>query len=122
MSMIDLKNLTMDIYNGNELIVRFMGAYAFGGSCGSGWVCVPIPENRIIIETLCLKNDGELEYHSSWDWFMSAWKKFRNLQGQRMPEYINHVRSISVWIEKADINEAFKHLVKGIEWYNEQFK
>lgn len=62
---------------------------------------------------------GDLNFYSSWDWFMPAYKKFSSLTGQPMPTFIIHYRNISQWVERVNIEEAFKSLVYAIAWYND---
>ena len=65
---------------------------------------------------------SQLMYNRSWDWFMPAYKYFSSLQGMPMPTYIVHYRNISAWVERVNIEEAFKTLVQAIRWYNDVVK
>ena len=67
----------------------------------------------------CVIWASQLMYNSSWDWFMPAYKHFSSLTGQPMPTFIIHYRNISQWVERVNIEEAFKSLVNAITWYND---
>jgi hypothetical protein len=58
-------------------------------------------------------------FHVSWDWFMPVYKKFSSLQGQPMPSFMIHYRNISAWVERVNIEEAFRCLADAIKWYND---
>ena len=107
----------------NEIVARWMG-YLVGPL--SGWL-----SGTSQIEYSYLKVDGEiinpvrldkLKYDSSYDWFMTAWVKFRDLKFEELTEdfYVHGEFSheIGAAIIYSTITEAFDELVKGIEWYN----
>lgn len=62
----------------------------------------------------------ELKFNSSYDWFMPAWVKFRDLklEGQKKSMHQELRMLIAHEICFAGIQEAFERLVSGIEWYN----
>ena len=62
---------------------------------------------------------SQLRYHSSWDWFMPAYKKFISQQSMPMMGFIHHYQCISAWVSRVDIEESFNSLVRAIEWYND---
>lgn len=66
-----------------------------------------------------IASERQFLFHISWDWFMPVYKKFSSLQGQPMPSFMVRYRSISAWVERANIDEAFRSLVNAIKWYNE---
>lgn len=62
---------------------------------------------------------SEAKFNSSWDWLMPVYKKFSSLQGQPMPSFMIHFRNISAWVERVNIEEAYRCLVDAIKWYNQ---
>lgn len=68
-----------------------------------------------------------LKYHTSWDWFMPAYRKFKDalieMHKSMPPNTVNHGDAIEVDIHCAvtevDLIRANRHLVKGIKWYNQ---
>lgn len=64
------------------------------------------------------------KYHTSWDWFMDACKKFRNCPYINIPLFNATKAELIAHIQRAindfDINLAFKRLVIAIQWYNQQ--
>lgn len=63
----------------------------------------------------------ELHYHSSWDWLMPSFYKFRDetkvnigLQGI----LTNYIAQIAERIAFGEITQVYKKLVEAITWYN----
>lgn len=92
--------MTQDILEGNKIIDKFINT---GG----------MNVSRNI-------RPSEMEYHSSWDWLMPAYRKFRSLTGMKMPEWLIHCNNIENWIIRVNIIEAHKSITEAIKWYNEQ--
>lgn len=102
----------MNTTEGNKLIAEFMGSIR----TQSGDVDdMPYYEGVGMLGGYL----DNFQYHISWDWLMPAYKKFSSLQGQPMPSFMVHVRNISAWVERVDIQEAHRFLCIAIEWYNE---
>lgn len=67
----------------------------------------------------------ELKYHTSWDWLMPAFYKFRNLKLSVVDEgfndhYSRHLEMVATAIVHYNIEKAFERFVKAIVWYNNQ--
>lgn len=64
------------------------------------------------------------QYHTSFDWLMPVWFKFRDMEAP--PEqWLKHEEwkeVIARAITFGDINLAHSRLVDGIAWYNQQSK
>lgn len=68
-------------------------------------------------------NEKNLLYHSSWDWIMSACKKFDELNvserdKERRSAYEDRCDDIDNAVSCYDILPAFNALVNAIQWYN----
>lgn len=66
--------------------------------------------------------EEDLEYHTSWDWLMPAWNKFKDIEfsppfPQGHYRICDHIKNA---ICNCDIELAFKELVEGIKWHNQQ--
>lgn len=100
-----------EVIDGNKLITEFLGYE----QCGKAeweytyWMI----EGKSYMEL-------ELKYHSSWDWLMPAYKKFRGLTGMKMPDWLSHCNTIENWIVRVNIEDAHKYLSAAIQWYNTQ--
>lgn len=108
----------------NEAIARFMGGAR-----------VLHPEQGFFNEDhfgyVCHKghwwNEGNLQYHTSWEWLMEVGKKIRDLLAdmakKRPPHTACHGDLIEVDIHCAvssyDIDNAHKNMYIFIKWYNE---
>lgn len=90
---------------------------------------VAMTENEIVARFMGDKPKpyGLLYYNDSYNWFMPAWVKFRDLNFDDYSEtesnpnrenHEDHVYHIGTCILKNTIEIAFDELVKGIEWYN----
>lgn len=114
--MAEIEKMTKETSNGNRLIAVF-----------DGWNITTYQQHD---ERLwhaskerafhCGKyyTPDKMLYHSSWDWFMPAWCKFRDLD---LPEkeYRDHFNDIGYAILRGLIDVAFEKLCNGIKWYNE---
>jgi hypothetical protein len=63
-----------------------------------------------------------MKYHTSWDWLMPAWYKFRGLS---LPYELCHLHAnycarISQQIAYGTIANVYPVLVNAIKWYNQQ--
>ena len=87
--------------NKNEIVARFMANDA--------------------INSPHLKSPDLLHYDESYDWLMSSWIKFRDLQFEndwkQAEAHVWMCVPIGSAILNKSITEAFDELVKGIEWY-----
>ncbi len=64
----------------------------------------------------------ELQFHSSWDWFMEAWVKFKKVRlklGRDVYEHMERIKSTSKIINDGAIGLAWSALVRDLEWYNQ---
>jgi len=69
--------------------------------------------------------DENFFYHSSWDWLMEAWHKFRDLRfsfedeqkNTMLMRYCYRISAAMSWM--AGIEDSFEKLVEGIKWYNQ---
>lgn len=62
----------------------------------------------------------DAKYHSSWDWLIPAWYKFRDLTFKDRKNEIphsHHCQSISRAICYEDIGSAYSRLSAAIEWH-----
>lgn len=67
----------------------------------------------------------QFKYHTSWDWLMPVWEKFKNLDVNNEKEKVNHVDlkgAIRFKITERPIQEAFSAIANAIKWYNEIVK
>lgn len=65
--------------------------------------------------------EDELNYHKDWNILMEVWYKFRDLRFEEMRDQFMH----SDWrtiighkIAYNSINDAYKSVIKAINWYN----
>lgn len=115
-----------EILEGNKLIAIFMGgkllmnniynfpvsfgykeSYDEGGYIGSGKSSV--------------WDIDEMEYHTSWDWLMPVWYKFRDLKfTEETPQKLhnNYVARLAQDIAYGTIEEFFHNIQIAINWYN----
>jgi len=92
-----------EIIEGNKIISLFMR-----------------PENKK--KGLTDEAYGLLEYHSSWDWLMPVYIKFKNLDIKDVSFRGQHKQvcaSFGNGILSGDINNAFNDAVMAIKWYNQ---
>lgn len=98
----------------NKIIAEWMGAVYDGRKY---W---RYPNGKLIIHSNEYRS--EMKYHSSWDWLMPAWYKFRDLaftdRKNEIP-HSHHCQSISRAICYEDIGSAYSRLSNAVEWYNE---
>src|SRR5688572_11969519 len=123
----------------NELIAEFMGYkyYPFTveeRAMAFGWIKEganrKMPEKMLMSQRdiyLCRPKNG-LRYHTSWDWFMPAYKKFKDCLydiHKTMPPHsackgdLDDV-DIHCAIIEVDLKAAHAFLAKGIKWYYSQ--
>lgn len=63
---------------------------------------------------------SELQYHSSWDWLMPAWVKFRNLWDGKNEEHGKWLDSLGWYLYSSDEPmRFFERFVYCLKWYNE---
>lgn len=66
-------------------------------------------------------DDEDLKYHTSWDWIMPVWIKFKNLhiKGITARHYHKQVcASFGNAILSGEIENAWSDAVMAINWYN----
>jgi hypothetical protein len=105
------ENKEAEIIEGNRLIAEFMGYAVYPDD--AQFMCAAM--NHI-------KQKNVKPYHSSWDWLMPAFKKFRDLEGMPMLDWLVYNNTIENWIVRVNILYAHESLVKAIKWYNQQTK
>lgn len=60
-----------------------------------------------------------IEYHTSWDWLMPVWIKFRSLELFGNEEYNDWIGSLSWYLYCASDPSTFQErLYYAIQWYN----
>lgn len=116
-----MKNEQDNIMNGNILIAKFIGEFQYDMDDKTyAW---RFPENTIPDLGIYIY-DEDLQFHSSWDWIMPAWKKFfdtiesENLMKRNFPFYGNWYSKITGAIISADIQKAHELLCFGIKIYD----
>jgi len=97
----------------NEAIAMFMGGIPDGKKY------MIFPNNEIFIYHS--DYNSQLKYHSSWDWLMNVWHKFRDLKFKDDKLIMQH----SDWKSPIDnaicyqsIDSAHVLLYRAIQWYN----
>lgn len=61
-----------------------------------------------------------LEYSTSWEWFMPAYRKFSSLEFEEWDLiHADHCASIAEKVLSFDLIGANEKLVEGIKWYND---
>jgi len=91
-----------EILKGNKLIAEFMGKEEGYNEHG---VWQPF------------------QYHSSWDWLMPVWHKFRDLRFKdetKSKLHTNYVARLAQDLAYGTISEFFNNIQIAIEWYNQQ--
>ena len=121
----------------NKLIAEFMGFKSTNNCvrCGEtgkyfdfhykkGFSC--IKEEKIQVESEwgwgLVEQDflfaEDLKFHTSWDWFMPVWFKFKNLNIDNLV-YVSKKAAIKIAITEFETPEkAFDILADAIMWYN----
>lgn len=107
-----------EIKTGNKLIAEFMGYKVFekrypkNHGVGGGMIeC-----NDIILE--------KCKYHLSWDWLISAVKKFDDISYNKVnKDRKQELASLFIELGEAtgryNIEEVYYYLLKAINWFNE---
>jgi hypothetical protein len=86
----------------------------------------------LMAEFMGFKNDGttfivfgfvnnkiSVKFHTSYDWLMPVWVKFRDMYEPELGKALWDVKeNIKTIIVMKPIEEAFEELGKAIEWYN----
>lgn len=65
--------------------------------------------------------DYQLDYHSSWDWFMPILKRIDDLEYE-LPEDSNLIGDITEGLVSIDLTMTYIAACNFIEWYNENKK
>lgn len=114
-----------ELIEGNRLIAEFMG-YKFAGDGMSMHYNITKPGGQDwyfgswLIEGFEEHMRNEIKYHSSWDWLMTAWIKFRNLN-IKGEEYDQWLDGLGWYLYSSDEPILFfERLVYAIKWYNSQ--
>ena len=91
----------------NKLIAEFMG------------VVYPLLQNAIVINNEVIQ-EGDLKYHTSWDWLMPVVQKCRsddqNLVG------IDNWSEICLVLEECNLHDTYQAVVEFINGYNVQLE
>jgi hypothetical protein len=108
----------MNTIEGNKLIAEFMGA-EFIENFGSYKFHYMEDSPHFVPKTM--------QYHSSWDWQLGAYKKMRNILQEFHKQDKHTVRKgdlieveYTLALMNVDIGKCFEHLVQLIEWYNSE--
>lgn len=97
-----------------QMIAEFMGWKKIGNRFDMTWKDGDWERNRSIKET-------EFNYHSNWNQLMPVWIKIRKLQPLGFINLITFSDFLSLagaWIERGDIENAYKTIVNILKWYN----
>lgn len=99
----------------NKVLAEFMGESIIMQKSSVGNFLIPMRFDNVHHRgyTAC-------KYHSSYDWLMPVWHKFRDLETKGMEkmihcDYVEKLESAILW---HPITEAFDLLVEAVEWYN----
>lgn len=73
---------------------------------------------------LLVYEDSQLLFHSSWDWLMSACKKWDNIDNIycEYTDYVKLCNDLDNLVSLYEIQPVFDHLVECIKWYNKTLK
>lgn len=125
----------LEILEGNKLIAEFEGRATVINECeycGKDVTVKPICSGDEKGNKTSHAAGGrivELKYHSSWNWLMPVWKKFREINydypnGIKRDDLKNeheHFRELIIGsLEICSIKMAFRYIVYAIKWYNQQ--
>lgn len=106
---------SQEIIEGNKLIGWFDEKYKSANPITKGTMTDAIWNQY-------LSEKGWYEYHTSWDWLMPVWYKFRDLKfisPKLQFEHSEYKDSISRVICYQDIQVAFNEMVIAIKWHNQ---
>lgn len=119
-----------EVEEGNRLIAEFMGAGIepypdghFPGETGYRFK-EKMPLDAPDSTEGWWWNVNGLKFHSSWDWLMPAWVKFRDMkvpvesEEQYYQGYSQQLHRVSAAITHLLIKDAHEKLVEAIQWYN----
>ncbi len=99
-----------DTEDGNKVLAEFMGQHVTPNA---------LRRNVVMGKSFY---ECELQYHSSWDWLLPVWIKFRDLKVDDF-DYIDHsycVDHLKDLLFRSDSpSDFFPHLVEAIKWYNQ---
>jgi len=100
-----------EIIQGNKLVADFDGWKPWEHDSTKLWH----PERNIT----SFISVEDIQYHSSWDWIMPVWIKFRGL-ALKNGDYEQWVHSLSWYLYSSDSPfRLFDRLVYAIKWYNQ---
>lgn len=115
-----------EVIEGNHLIAFFMGAKEHDEFSGH-----PLLDLGEFIKTtpfqepgVWILGDGQVKYHSSWDWIMPVIKKIAIIVSDKLADNYSDAKSrwtpIANELQNCNIENVWFCVVKFIEWYNNQ--
>ena len=109
---------------GNKVLAEFMGYRYFTwqevkGFGQAGWCKHDHASPKLANGFLC-RTTKELSYHTSWDWLMPVWIKFRDLEFAGKNEMLHSKVKHDLFHKLYRANspsDFFHHLVEAVKWY-----
>jgi hypothetical protein len=115
-----------EIIEGNKLITGFMGYYITPFNGKYHFACKEIKKPEHLNQAWEFRVE-EAKYHSSFDWIMPVYFKFRDLsdiQEERFTQHDYWIKKIVEALKYGDKDDcpskAFVKIVEAIQWYNQQ--
>ena len=118
----------IEVIEGNRLIAFFMGAKEDNEFPGH-----PLLDFGEFIKTtpfqepgVWILGDGQVKYHSSWDWIMLVLKKIAIIVSDKLAD--NYIQAKSRWapianeLQNCKLENVWYCVVQFIRWYNQSTK
>ena len=108
--------MTQEILEGDKIIAEFVDCKIEGDSIKRMSKYYSFP--RTMARTIHI---DDLEYHSSWDWIMPVWYKFRDLKFNEETAsklHLNYVARLAQGLAYGTIEEFFHNMQIAIKWHN----
>lgn len=117
----DSKTETVSDKTDNELIAEFHGwkKYKVGEKRTGQWHWTFQQWGKANFDS------GSFQYHTSWDWIMPVWVKFRDLDfvedSESDHKHMDWINSLQWYLFSSDEPKRFaERLAYAIKWYNSQ--
>ena len=108
-----------EIREGSEILALFEGSNFCNDDIET------YPNGYFIFEDTGAIESKDMVYHTSYDWLMPVWVKFRDMMETYPPtnqqdflDGYSHLQLIKHAIADKPITEAFRALVSAVKWYN----